>query len=148
MASSSIHGVLNALIENLSGAKNYSTREDTMQPVFTLYKLWGYITDKILEPTDIDPQNLKEVRNQLEGVGETIEDKEMVLATISNLPREGPSNLGPFIISLCTQGCVMSILFNDFKGLLLREESLRNAGTSKGDSSGAYGIKYKGKAPM
>eukprot|EP01018_Ginkgo_biloba_P007121 Gb_17052 [translate_table: standard] len=28
----------------------------------------------------------------------------MVMATIIGLPREGPSNLGPFITSLCTQG--------------------------------------------
>ena len=84
----------------------------------------------------------------MEGVGETIADKEMVMATINNLPREGPSNLGPFITSLCTQGCVRSISFNEFEGLLLQEESFQNAETNKGDSFGAYAIKHQGKAPM
>eukprot|EP01018_Ginkgo_biloba_P021609 Gb_27140 [translate_table: standard] len=93
-------------------------------------------------------EKLKEDRNQLEGVGETVEDKKMVMATIISLPQEGPLNLGPFITSLCTQGRVRSIPFNDFKGLLLQEENLRNAGTSNVDSSRAYAIKYKGKAPM
>eukprot|EP01018_Ginkgo_biloba_P033937 Gb_40895 [translate_table: standard] len=93
-------------------------------------------------------QKLKEVRKQLEGVGETVEDKEMVIETIIILPQEGPMNLGPFITSLCTQGRVRSIPFNEFQGFLLQEESLRNVGTSKGDSSGAYAIKHQGKAHM
>eukprot|EP01018_Ginkgo_biloba_P038968 Gb_38767 [translate_table: standard] len=68
-------------------------------------------------------QKLKEVRNQLKGVGEIVADKEMVVATIIILPREGPLNLGPFITNLCTQGRVRSIPFNEFEGLLLQEES-------------------------
>eukprot|EP01018_Ginkgo_biloba_P002338 Gb_07825 [translate_table: standard] len=60
MASSLIHGVLNALTEKLSGAENYSTWADTMQHVFTLYKLWGYITDKIAKPDDTEPHSVKD----------------------------------------------------------------------------------------
>eukprot|EP01018_Ginkgo_biloba_P006929 Gb_21148 [translate_table: standard] len=95
-----------------------------------------------------DTLKLKEVRNQLEGVGETIVDKEMVMKTIISLPWEGPTNLGPFITSLCTQGRVGSIPFNEFEGLLLQEKNLRNLGTSKGDYFGAYAIKHQGKAHM
>eukprot|EP01018_Ginkgo_biloba_P038900 Gb_11521 [translate_table: standard] len=151
MASSSIHSVLNALTKKLSRVENYNTWTGTMQHVFTLYKLWGYITGKIAKPDDIEPQSVKDTyqenldnalaiiilaviptselisrRAQLPRmlgilcqiwVGEIVADKEMVMATIINLPREGPSNLGPFITR-----------------------------TSKGDSSGAYAIKYQGKA--
>eukprot|EP01018_Ginkgo_biloba_P032180 Gb_05326 [translate_table: standard] len=120
-----------------------------MQHVFTLYILWGYITNKILELEDTVSecsndariihlrtqleslkmssgdsivehlQKLKEVINQLEGVGEIVENKEMVMETIIDLPQEGPTNLSPFITSLCIQGRVMTITFNDFEGLLL-----------------------------
>eukprot|EP01018_Ginkgo_biloba_P020936 Gb_17245 [translate_table: standard] len=93
-------------------------------------------------------QKMKEVKNQLEGVGEIVADKEMVMPTIISLPREGPTNLGPFITSLCTQRRVRSIPFNESESLLLQEESLRNAGTNKGDSSGSYAINHQGKATM
>eukprot|EP01018_Ginkgo_biloba_P017808 Gb_29337 [translate_table: standard] len=192
MASSSIHGVLNALTKKLLGVQNYSTWADIMQNVITLDKLWGYNTDKITKSIETKAQNvkntyqenlnnalaiinldvittirtnikksttpkgrlghidkfLKKVRNQLEGVGQTVANKEMVMATLINLPRERSTNLGPFITNLCTQGRERPIPFSEFKGLLLQEESLRNARTSKGDSSKAYAIKHQGKAPM
>eukprot|EP01018_Ginkgo_biloba_P039722 Gb_32153 [translate_table: standard] len=93
-------------------------------------------------------QKMKEVRNHLEGGGEIVVDKEMIMSSIINLPQEGPTNLGPFITSLCTQGRVRSIPFNEFEGLLLQEENLRNAGTINGDSSRTYIIKHQSKAPM
>eukprot|EP01018_Ginkgo_biloba_P012836 Gb_32218 [translate_table: standard] len=91
-------------------------------------------------------ESVVEHLQKLEGVGETVVDKEMVMATIINLPWEGPMNLGPFITNLCTQRRVRSIPFNEFEGLLIQEESLRNA--IKGDSAEVYAIKHQGKPPM
>eukprot|EP01018_Ginkgo_biloba_P038139 Gb_41321 [translate_table: standard] len=60
--------------------------------------------------------------SKVEGVGETIADKEMVIATIIILPREGPTKLGPFITNLCTQGRLKSIPFNDLKACFFKKK--------------------------
>lgn len=92
-------------------------------------------------------QKLKAVINELEGVGEIVEDRDGN-GNHHQLATRRTFESWFFHHNLCTQGHVRSFPFNDFEGLLLQEESLQDVKTSKGDSSRVDAINYKGKAPM